>query len=233
MKQRISVIIPALNEEQSIGFVLRAIPAELASQVIVVDNGSQDATARIARSHGAKVVREPRKGYGRACLKGLQCLDGADVVVFLDADHSDYPQDMKALVEPIIEEKADFVIGSRVPGDSEEGALMGHQVFGNKLSCFLIRLLWGGKFSDLGPFRAIRFSALRRLGMSDKNFGWNVEMQIKALRCGLRIQEVPVRYRKRIGLSKISGSLSGSVKAGFKIIYSVFKYSFSKECACV
>jgi len=233
IKQRISVIIPALNEEQSIGLVIRAIPAGLGCEVIVVDNGSKDATASVARFSGAEVVSEPRRGYGKACLRGLERIDKADVVVFLDADYSDYPEEMRALVEPIIEEKADLVIGSRALGESEAGALAAHQVFGNKLSCFLIGLLWGKKFSDLGPFRAIRAGALKQLGMSDKNFGWNVEMQIKALRKGLRIKEVPVRYRKRIGQSKISGSLSGSLKAGFKIIYSIFKYSFLKESACV
>jgi glycosyltransferase involved in cell wall biosynthesis len=222
----VSVIIPAVNEERSIGLVLGAIPKDVAAQVIVVDNGSDDRTADVARSCGARVVAEPTRGYGAACLKGIRSLRNPDVVVFLDADYSDYPEDMKSLVEPIIQGKADIVVGTRSPRTAEKGALPPHQVLGNRLACFLIYVLWGTRFADLGPFRAIRFDALKRINMTDANFGWNVEMQIKALKKKLRIVEVPVRYRKRIGRSKISGTISGSLTAGAKIIYSIFRYSF-------
>ena len=226
---KISVIIPALNEEESIGQVLNDIPGEIVEEVIVVDNGSNDDTVTVANSLGARVIREPLKGYGAACLKGISMLkQDTDIVVFLDADYSDYPQDLHTVVKPIVTGKAEMVIGSRMSGTREKGALLPQAVFGNKLATFLIRLFWGFKYTDLGPFRAIKYKDLLDLNMMDKNFGWTVEMQIKALKKGLRIVEVPVRYRKRIGKSKITGTFSGTVRAGVKIIYTIFKYGFIK-----
>ena len=206
---KISVIIPALNEEESIGQVLNDIPGEIVEEVIVVDNGSNDDTVTVANSLGARVIREPLKGYGAACLKGISMLkQDTDIVVFLDADYSDYPQDLHTVVKPIVTGKAEMVIGSRMSGTREKGALLPQAVFGNKLATFLIRLFWGFKYTDLGPFRAIKYKDLLALNMMDKNFGWTVEMQIKALKKGLKIVEVPVRYRKRIGKSKITGTFS-------------------------
>lgn len=227
MKQypNISIIIPALNEEDSIGLVLNDIPKCIIKEIIVVDNGSRDNTPATARNLGAKIAIEPTKGYGSACLKGISLLDKeTDIVVFLDADYSDYPQDIHLLLEPLIEDKADFVIGSRLLGKREKGALLPQAIFGNKLASFLIRIFWGFKYTDLGPFRAINYQKLLLLEMNDKNFGWTVEMQIKAIKKGLRTTEVPVRYRKRIGKSKITGTLSGTIRAGYKIIYTIFKY---------
>jgi glycosyltransferase involved in cell wall biosynthesis len=226
---KISVIIPALNEEESIGQVLNDIPGEIVEEVIVVDNGSNDNTVTVANSLGASVVPEPLKGYGAACLRGISMLkQGTDIVVFLDADYSDYPQDLHTVVKPIINGNAEMVIGSRMSGAREKGALLPQAIFGNKLATFLIRLFWGFKYTDLGPFRAIKYRDLLALNMIDKNFGWTVEMQIKALKKGLRVVEVPVRYRKRIGKSKITGTFSGTVLAGIKIIYTIFKYGFLK-----
>jgi glycosyltransferase involved in cell wall biosynthesis len=226
---KISVIIPALNEEDSIGQVLNDIPGEIVEEVIVVDNGSSDNTVNVANSLGASVILEPLKGYGAACLRGISTLkQDTDIVVFLDADYSDYPQDLHTVVKPIVTGKAEMVIGSRMSGTREKGALLPQAIFGNKLATFLIRLFWGFKYTDLGPFRAIKYKDLIALNMLDKNFGWTVEMQIKALKKGLRIIEVPVRYRKRIGKSKITGTLSGTVRAGIKIIYTIFKYGFLK-----
>ena len=226
---KISVIIPALNEEESIGQVLNDIPGEIVEEVIVVDNGSNDNTVTVANSLGASVVPEPLKGYGAACLRGISMLkQGTDIVVFLDADYSDYPQDLHTVVKPIINDNAEMVIGSRMSGAREKGALLPQAIFGNKLATFLIRLFWGFKYTDLGPFRAIKYRDLLALNMIDKNFGWTVEMQIKALKKGLRIVEVPVRYRKRIGKSKITGTFSGTVRAGVKIIYTMFQYGFLK-----
>lgn len=226
---KISVIIPALNEEESIGQVLNDLPGEIVEEVIVVDNGSNDNTVTVANSLGASVIPEPLKGYGAACLRGISTLkQDTDIVVFLDADYSDYPQDLPAVVNPIVTGKAEMVIGSRMSGTREKGALLPQAVFGNKLATFLIWLFWGFKYTDLGPFRAIKYKALLDLNMVDKNFGWTVEMQIKALKKGLQIMEVPVRYRKRIGKSKITGTFSGTVRAGIKIIYTIFKYGFLK-----
>jgi glycosyltransferase involved in cell wall biosynthesis len=226
---KISVIIPALNEEESIGQVLNDIPGEIVEKVIVVDNGSNDNTVTVAQSLGASVVLEPLKGYGAACLRGISMLkQDTDIVVFLDADYSDYPQDLHTVVKPIINDNAEMVIGSRMSGAREKGALLPQAIFGNKLATFLIRLFWGFKYTDLGPFRAIKYRDLLALNMLDKNFGWTVEMQIKALKKGLRIMEVPVRYRKRIGKSKITGTFSGTVRAGIKIIYTIFRYGFLK-----
>ncbi len=226
---KISVIIPALNEEESIGQVLNDIPDEIVEEVIVVDNGSNDNTVTVAKSLGASVILEPLKGYGAACLKGISMLkQDTDIVVFLDADYSDYPQDLHTVVKPILTGKAEMVIGSRMSGTREKGALLPQAIFGNKLATFLIRLFWGFRYTDLGPFRAIKYEDLLAINMMDKNFGWTVEMQIKALKKGLQIMEVPVRYRKRIGKSKITGTFSGTVRAGVKIIYTIFKYGFLK-----
>jgi len=227
-RPNISIIIPAINEEESIGLVLNDIPANIAKEIIVVDNGSYDNTVAVAENLGAKVMQEPLRGYGSACLRGISVLKkDTDIVVFLDADYSDYPQDMNTILKPILTGKAEMVIGSRMLGMREKGSLLPQAVFGNKLAAFLIRLFWGFRYTDLGPFRAIRYEALLALNMVDKNFGWTVEMQIKALKQGLRIIEVPVRYRRRVGKSKITGTFSGTVRAGVKIIYTIFKYGFS------
>ena len=186
--QKISVIIPALNEEESIGQVLNDIPGELVEEIIVVDNGSSDNTVTVVNSLGASVIPEPVKGYGSACLRGISVLkQDTDIVVFLDADYSDYPQDLHTVVKPIVTGEAEMVIGSRMSGAREKGALLPQAIFGNKLATFLIRLFWGFKYTDLGPFRAIKYRDLLALNMIDKNFGWTVEMQIKALKQGLRI----------------------------------------------
>ena len=224
---KVAVIIPVLNEERSIGAVLDHIPREIVSQIIVVDNGSTDQTIQIARDHGADVVTESRRGYGFACLRGMQELQDPDVVVFLDGDFSDFPEEMRLLVEPIRNGEADLVIGSRSLGNHDKKALPAHAAFGNRLAGFLIWSLFRFRYTDLGPFRAIRYDALKKLGMVDQTYGWTVEMQIKAIQKGLMITEVPVSYRKRIGESKISGTLRGSIKAGSKIIWTIFKYRFT------
>ncbi|MBU2580416.1 MAG: glycosyltransferase family 2 protein [Alphaproteobacteria bacterium] len=215
--QRIGVVIPALDEEEAIGKVIADIPG-FADAIVVADNGSRDGTAEMARAAGAIVVREDEAGYGAACLAGLAVLPPVDIVVFLDGDYSDYPQDLAQLVDPIVAGKADLVIGSRILGGAEPGALTPQQVFGNWLATRLIAIIWGERFTDLGPFRAIRFEALAGLDMADRDFGWTVEMQVKAARAGLACHEVPVRYRKRIGTSKISGTIRGTIKAGLKIL---------------
>lgn len=227
-EQTVKVIIPALNEALSIGKVIAAIP-KWVNEIIVVDNGSTDKTFEVAKQHGAKVVKEPRRGYGQACLTGMAALEHCDIVVFLDADFSDYPDEMNLLVEPIADKQAEMVIGSRVKSAKADQVLTPVQRFGNALSCWLIRLLWGGNFSDLGPFRAIRWSSLQKLQMKDRNYGWTIEMQIKAVRMDMSIREVPVSYRKRIGKSKISGTVKGSVMAGIKILSTIFKYAI---CPC-
>lgn len=226
--KRISVLIPAFNEEKSIARVISELPQGLVDEIVVVDNGSTDATGEAAHRGGARVVDEPQRGYGSACLKGLASIKNTDVIVILDGDYSDYPEQITRLLEPIVSGNADFVIGSRVLGEREEGALTLQQCLGNKLAVFLIHRLFGHKFTDMGPFRAIRFESLKTLKMTDKNFGWNVEMQIKAIKGGLKIKEMPVDYRKRIGESKISGTISGTIKAGAKIIFTIFKYAAMK-----
>ena len=220
---RVAVIIPAHNEERSLPMVLDAIPAGLAEEVVVVDNASTDRTADAARSRGATILFELRRGYGSACLRGMEHLVTLrpDVVVFLDADYSDHPQEMPRLLEPIADGDADLVIGSRVLGTRERGALLPQARAGNWLATRLIRMLYGGRFTDLGPFRAVRFEALLALGMADRDFGWTAEMQVKALLRGLRVVEVPVSYRRRIGASKITGTVSGTVKAGAKILWTI------------
>ncbi|NIA14535.1 MAG: DUF2064 domain-containing protein [Nitrospiraceae bacterium] len=217
---RIDVVIPALNEEASIEKVLDAIP-EWVDDIVVGDNGSTDRTREVAERHGARVVLEPRRGYGAACLAAMGVLDKPDVVVFLDGDFSDYPEEMDALVDPIIGGEAALVIGSRVRGEREPGALTPQARFGNWLACGLMRLFWGQRFTDLGPFRAIAYPALMALGMRDRDYGWTVEMQIKAVCRGVRAMEVPVRYRKRIGRSKVSGTVRGIVGAGTKILSTI------------
>jgi glycosyltransferase involved in cell wall biosynthesis len=204
---------------------LARVPKRLYQQIIVADNGSRDRTAEIARQAGAIVVTEPRRGYGAACLRALASLPPeADTVVFMDADSSDDPSEAAALLDPILKGRADFVLGSRTLGKAEKGALQPHQRFGNELATFLIWILFGYRYTDLGPFRAIRVDALRNLNMRDRNYGWTIEMQIKAIRHKLRIEEVPVSYRNRIGVSKISGNLKASVLAGIKILWTVFRY---------
>ena len=222
----VAVIIPALDEEDAIVRVLGDIPEELSAAVIVVDNGSTDRTAQRARECGAPVVAEPRRGYGQACLTGMAELpEGVSIGVFLDGDYSDFPSEMNTLVDPIARGVSDLVIGSRVLGKREAGALLPQARLGNALATWLIRRLFGVQYTDLGPFRAVRLSSLTRLHMVDRNFGWTVEMQVKAARQGLRITEVPVRYRKRIGESKITGTLLGSVRAGYKILWTIFRHS--------
>ena len=224
MVSRISIIIPAYNEESSIGLVLDALPQEKLHEIIVVDNGSTDATARVAQEHGARVVKEPRKGYGSACLKGIDELDAPDIVVFIDGDFSDFPEEIVLLIGPIETGEKDFVLGSRMIFPKSQLALLPQARYGNRLAILLIKLFFKYEFTDLGPFRAIRYSSLMSLGMQDRDFGWTVEMQIKAVKNGLRIHEVPVNYRKRVGISKITGTVLGTFKAGIKIIYTIFKY---------
>ncbi|MCA1800916.1 MAG: glycosyltransferase family 2 protein [Rhodothermaceae bacterium] len=223
------VIIPAFNEEKSIGYVITDIPREKVIEVIVVNNGSDDRTAEVARNAGATVLTETRKGYGSACLKGIEYArtlhPEPTIAVFLDADYSDSPGEMPEILKPIREGIADMVIGARVPGKREPGSMMPQQIFGNWLATRLMRLIYGVHYTDLGPFRAIRFATLNRLGMIDTNFGWTVEMQIKAARMNVPFREVPVSYKNRIGVSKIAGTVSGTVKAGYKIIYTILKYS--------
>ena len=227
---RVSVIIPAHNEAGAIALVLAEIPAGLVQEVIVVDNNSTDDTGKIARAGGATVLREPRPGYGYACLAGMAYAFGKaqseqpDIVVFVDGDHSDFPEQMPELLAPLLRGEADMVIGSRALGEREKGSLLPQQRFGNWLASRLLRLRYGGNVTDLGPFRAILTPALLALQMEDKTYGWTVEMQVKAARQGLRTVEVPVRYRKRIGTSKISGTVRGTIGAGYKILWTIFKY---------
>jgi len=225
MTLRTRIVIPARNEAASIGLVLDEIPRERVAEVIVVDNGSSDDTAEVARAHGATVVREDEPGYGAACLRGIAATgDDTDVIVILDADHSDYPEDLPDLLRPLEENRADFVIGSRVLGRAEKGALPWNQRWGNALACTLMRGLYHTECTDMGPFRAIRRAHLVSLGMQDRTYGWNVEMLARALIAHLRVVEVPVRYRRRIGTSKISGTVKGTVLAGTKIIGTIFRY---------
>ena len=224
MLPKISVILPAYNEEASIGLVLKDLPQDTLHEIIVVDNNSTDGTARVAAENGARVVGEKRQGYGSACLKGISILDDPDIVVFLDADYSDYPEEIAQLVEPIIAGEMDFVLGSRMILPASRNALLPQARYGNKLAVFLIQIFFSHGFTDLGPFRAIRYESLKAIGMQDQDFGWTVEMQIKAVKHSLRIKEIPVRYRERIGVSKITGTIAGTFKAGTKIIYTIFKY---------
>ncbi|MGF1632459.1 MAG: glycosyltransferase family 2 protein [Phycisphaerae bacterium] len=226
---QVVVVIPAWNEEGSIGRVIADLPAVRA--VVVADNNSADYTAQVARKFGATVVPAPVQGYGSACLAALAHVATLDpppaVVAFIDADYSDHPEELPALVVPILAGEADFVVGSRMLKRQARGALLPQAVFGNKLACFLMRVLFGQSYSDLGPFRAIRYDALKRLRMCDTNFGWTVEMQIKAAKANLRIREVAVSYRPRIGVSKITGTLKGTFRAGWKILYTIGRYGLA------
>lgn len=220
------VIIPAFNEARSIGHVIGDIPDHV-EEVVVVNNASTDETERNAAAAGATVLREDRQGYGWACLRGIDYArtQRPDVVVFLDGDYSDHPEELDLLLDPIRRDEADFVIGSRMTGEREPGAMLPQALIGNRLACTLMRWFWGARFTDLGPFRAIRFPALLALGMQDTTYGWTVEMQIKAVRAGLRCAEVPVSYRRRIGVSKITGTLAGTVKASAKILWTIGRYA--------
>lgn len=213
----IGCIIPALNEEAAIASVVAAVPRWV-DAIVVVDNGSGDRTAARALAAGARVVVERQRGYGAACLAGLAAIPDADIVVFVDGDYSDFPEDMHTLVDPIVAGRADLVVGSRLLGEAEPGSLTPQQRFGNWLATRLVAAMWGVAYTDLGPFRAVRRASLDALSMADRTYGWTVEMQIKAARRGLRAVEVPVRYRRRIGVSKISGTVKGTVLAGTRIL---------------
>ncbi len=223
----VDVIIPAFNEEKSIAQVIGDIPG-LVRHVVVANNNSTDRTAEVATAAGAQVVFEPQKGYGKACLTAMDWIKQQevqpDILVFLDGDYSDYPQELELLIAPILRGKAELVIGSRSLGQREAGSMTLPQVFGNALATILMRWMYGAKFSDLGPFRAVHWGQLLALGMVDQNFGWTIEMQIKAHQAGLNYLELPVRYRKRIGVSKVSGTVKGVIGAGYKIIFTIFKY---------
>ncbi|MEG9327876.1 glycosyltransferase family 2 protein [Salinimicrobium catena] len=225
----IKVIIPAYNEADSIGHVIRDIPG-LVDEVIVVSNNSTDATEENARKAGATVLSETRKGYGYACLKGMEYVaaqpESPEIIVFLDGDYSDYPEELEKIVAPIINEDVDLVIGARVARWREKGAMTFPQIFGNWLATALMKLFFGARFTDLGPFRAIKYRKLLALEMEDKTYGWTVEMQLKALKKKYSYREVPVHYRNRIGISKVSGTVKGAFMAGAKILWWIFKYSF-------
>lgn len=224
----IAVIIPAYNEENSVGKVVNALPKAQLETIVVVNNNSNDQTPVRAREAGAIVVDEQRQGYGFACLRGLDYLkqlpQSPDIVVFIDADYSDHPEELPLLVAPILEGEVAMVIGSRATGAKERGSMTPQQIFGNWLATRLIRCLYGVRYTDLGPFRAIRYSDLLALNMQDQTYGWTVEMQVKAAKKGLKIEEIPVSYRVRVGRSKISGTIKGTLLAGYKIITTIFKY---------
>ena len=229
MERNIKVIIPAYNEEDSITNVVNDVP-DIVDEVIVVSNNSTDKTEENAAKAGATVLQEPRRGYGYACLKGMQHISdqesNPDIVVFLDGDYSDYPEQLTEIIAPIIHNDIDFVIGARVKELREVGSMTPQQVFGNWLATFLMKLFFGAKFTDLGPFRAIKYEQLLGLNMEDKTYGWTVEMQLKAIKQKLSYKEIPVKYRNRIGVSKVSGTVKGSILAGIKILGWIFKYSF-------
>lgn len=226
----INVVIPAYNEEKSIARVIRDIPEGFVAEVIVVNNNSSDATAQVAAAAGATVLHEPRPGYGNACLAGIAhaaakpASTRPDILVFLDGDYSDYPEEMPKLVQPITAGRADMVIGSRALGERQAGAMLPQQIFGNWLATTLLKWLYGARYTDLGPFRAIKLDTLLALDMRDRTYGWTVEMQAKAARKKIKYTEVPVTYRKRIGFSKVSGTVKGTILAGYKIIFTIFRY---------
>lgn len=224
---QVDVIIPAFNEQNSIGSVINDIPKDLVRDIIVVDNNSSDETSINAKNAGATVLKQPLQGYGNACLKGIEHISNKeqqpDVVVFLDADYSDFPQEMSLLLNKIWK-GADMVIGNRVKEKREKGSMTVPQIFGNWLACNLMKIIYGYRYQDLGPFRAVKFNKLQEIGMVDKTYGWTVEMQVKALNLKMNVQQVDLSYRKRIGHSKISGTVKGSVLAGYKIITTIFKY---------
>ena len=229
MKPLIKVIIPAYNEQDSIAHVINDIPKSV-DEVIVISNNSTDNTEINAKNAGATVLKESQKGYGFACLKGMDYISKQElkpeIIVFLDGDYSDYPEQLKEIVAPIINDNIDFVIGSRVKELREDGAMTPQQIFGNWLATFLMKLFFSAKFTDLGPFRAIKYDKLLALKMQDKTYGWTVEMQLKALKQKLTYVEIPMKYRNRIGVSKVSGTLKGTIFAGIKILSWIFKYSF-------
>lgn len=224
---QIDVLIPAFNEENAVGKVIAAIPS-FARNIVVVNNNSNDDTRKVASEAGAIVLDEPQKGYGKACLKGMEYLNdletAPDIVVFLDADYSDYPEEMHQLIQVLVAGNYDMVIGSRARGNKEKGSMTFPQVFGNWLATWLMRWMFSAEFTDLGPFRAIRWNELKQLEMQDQDYGWTIEMQIKAVKLGLRYTEVPVNYRQRIGVSKVSGTIHGVVGAGYKILWTLWKY---------
>ena len=227
MNPIIDVIIPVYNEADSIGKVINEIPTNLVRHIIVCNNGSTDETSAIAMLAGAVVVNQPIKGYGNACLKGMEYVAALesrpDIIVFIDGDYSDYPEEMTHLIEPILKNEVDMVIGSRALGSMESGAMMPQQIFGNWLATTLIKFIYNYEFTDLGPFRSIRYDKLIDMEMTDKTFGWTVEMQVKAAKMKMKTKEVPVSYRKRIGKSKVSGTVKGTVLAGHKILWTIFK----------
>ncbi len=227
----VDVVSPVFNEVDSLPLVLGDIPHPPVRRVVIADNNSTDGSAAVARDNGAVVVAAPVQGYGSACLAGLDYLranDPPDVVVFLDADYSDHPEELPRVIDPILRGEADLVIGSRILGQREPGALLPQARAGNVVACTLIRLLYGFRYTDLGPFRAITWEAFERLRMRDPDFGWTAEMQVKALRHGLRVTEVPVSYRKRLGVSKITGTVKGTILAGYKILWTVTRHSLGK-----
>ncbi len=228
MNSIIKVIIPAYNEENSIAKVIGDIPKTV-NEIIVINNNSSDNTEVNAKKAGATVLRQPKKGYGYACLKGLEYISKQDkkpdIIVFLDGDYSDYPEQLTEIINPIIESDIDFVLGSRVEQLREKGSMTPQQVFGNWLATFLMKLIFGARFSDLGPFRAIKYNKLLQLEMEDKTYGWTVEMQLKVLKQKMSYTEIPVKYRNRIGVSKVSGTVKGTIFAGVKILSWIFKYS--------
>lgn len=231
MNKIIKVIIPAYNEEKSIIKVIQDIPS-IVNEIIIVDNNSSDQTAKNAQEAGAKVLTEIKKGYGNACLKGISYVKSqthkTDIIVFLDGDFSDYPEELTKLIAPIINDNIDFVIGARVSKFREKGSMTRPQIFGNWLATALMSILFNSKFTDLGPFRAIKYHKLLALKMEDKTYGWTVEMQLKAIKNNYSYQEIPVKYRNRIGVSKVSGTIKGAIFAGVNILYWIFKYSFKK-----
>lgn len=229
MKSAVKVIIPAYNEAAAILKVIGDIP-NFVQEIIVVDNGSTDSTSEVAKRAGATVLIEPNKGYGFACLKGIEYIQNSnqktDIIVFIDGDYSDYPQQMFEIIAPILNQNIDFVLGTRKKNLSEKGAMRPQQRFGNWLATNLMRLFFDSKFTDLGPFRAIKYQVLQQLSMKDKTYGWTIEMQLKILKQNFTYMEVPVKYRNRIGVSKVSGTLKGTIFAGVKILTWIFKYSF-------
>lgn len=229
MNPTIKVIIPAYNEQDSVGLVIQDIPS-VVQEIIVVSNASTDLTDEVAKKAGATVLRENTPGYGNACLKGLEYVanssDKTDIIVFLDGDYSDYPEQLTEIIKPIIDEDYDMVIGARDKRFRESGSMTFPQIFGNWLATTLMRLFFKAKFTDLGPFRAMKYSSLLELQMEDKTYGWTVEMQLKVLKKKMKYTEVPVKYRNRIGVSKVSGTVKGAIFAGIKILSWIFKYSF-------
>lgn len=227
----IKVIIPAYNEEKAIAKVIAEIPS-MVDEILVISNNSTDNTEQVAKNAGATVLSEHRKGYGFACLKGMEYIskleEKPDIIVFLDGDYSDYPNELTKLIEPIVNQNIDFAIGARVANLREKGSMTPQQVFGNWLATFLMKVFFGAKFTDLGPFRAIKYEKLLQLKMEDRTYGWTVEMQLKVLKQKMTYVEIPVRYKNRIGVSKVSGTVKGTVMAGVKIIGWIVKYTFKK-----